>query len=295
MSSRRNEAAQPELYEAPGTGQPCLRVAGRVGRRRLPLPPSPPPDVAPADCFLCHPESDRFYAGRWPGPGDGLHVVGNAFPLADRAVMLVPDGESWHESTLAALDAGTVTAFLTAAESAEFLMRFGFAELDVLACMNVGQLAAQSRRHPHWQVVGFRRELAIGRGGDRAALVDDLDGAAAEGRTVPLGGVDGPLVIPRRPSMTAEVWIPRPRHDRAEAAWSRALQQAVRLCERAITGSYNVVVRRGPDLIRLIPRGLSERAGLELAAPTVAGSVVAATVEETVALWRQAAPAGERV
>ena len=205
-------SATPELYRAPVDGRRCLRIEGRLRRLKLPLPAEPPSDVPPAACFFCHPERDRFDRGAWP-EGDGpLRVVGNAFSIADAALLLAPPDERLHLSTPADLDPALLAALLRAPFDADFAARFGLGGLELAAFFNVGVRGAQSRVHPHLQIVGFRSD-ALERGGaapapardaaDRAALADDLAAATREERALPLG--PGVAVVPRLPGATAEI------------------------------------------------------------------------------------------
>jgi hypothetical protein len=292
-----------EWYQAPIDGQRCLRVEGRLRRVKLPLPAEPPKDVPPAACFLCHPERDRFDLGEWPRGGT-LRVVGNAHAFADRALLLAPHGESLHDATPTTLPVESLAALLRAPFDAEFRRAHSLDELALHAFVNVGVRAAQSRRHPHVQVVGFDRARASAGGAcaDAAAIAADLASARSEQRVVELAGAGGraSLVVPRAPGMTAEVWVEvakttgraEPRDGSSDASWlelARAVQLACAACERGLSGSYNLILRLDePRLVRLVPRGLSERAGLELAAPSFVGSVVAATVRETTLFWESA-------
>jgi len=290
--------ATPELYRAPIDGRRCLRIAGRLNRLKLPLPAEPPLDVPPAACFLCHPERDRFDRGAWPEGGGALRVVGNAFSIADAALLLAPPDERLHRATPADLDPALLAALLRAPFDADFAARFGLRGLELSAFVNVGVRGAQSRVHPHLQIVGFSGE-ALARAGaptpaeraaDGAALADDLAAADGEERALPLDEVVA--VVPRRPGMTAELWIALPEEDAPPAAWSRAaaaVAAACRACVRGVSGSYNVVLRHDrPRLARLIPRGLSEPAGLELGSPARLDVVIATSVREATLLWRAA-------
>ena len=291
-------SATPELYRAPIDGRRCLRIAGRLQRLKLPLPAEPPSDVPPAACFLCHPERDRFDRGAWPESGGALHVVGNAFSIADAALLLAPPDERLHLATPADLDPSLLAALLRAPFDEAFAARFGLRGLELSAFVNVGVRGAQSRVHPHLQIVGFASD-ALERAGamspaeraaDGAALADDLAAAADEGRALSLDAAVA--VVPRRPGMTAELWIALPGEEAPPAAWSRAaaaVAAACRACARGVSGSYNVVLRHDrPRLARLIPRGLSEPAGLELGSPARLDVVIATSVGETVELWRPA-------
>jgi hypothetical protein len=285
--------AGPETYVAPIDGQRCLRTAGRLKRLELPLPPEPPRDVAPAACFLCHPELDAHDLGPWRFcEGGELRVLGNAHPFAERALLLAAAGEALHEKTPASLPRAALEAMLRAPFDPEWRTRAGLDRLALAAFANVGLRAAQSRLHPHMQVAGFDPARLPVKVADAAAIAADLAAAAGEARTVALdGGAPGAVrgVVPRAPGMTAELWIPLPGRDRDSRRWedvSRAAAAACRACERALSGSMNLVWRLDePALLRLVPRGLSERAGLELAAPGLLGSVIAASVRETVELW----------
>ena len=287
-------SATPELYRAPIDGRRCLRIAGRLQRLKLPLPAEPPQDVPPAACFLCHPERDRFDRGAWPEPDGSLRVVGNAFSIADAALLLAPPDERLHRATPADLEPELLAELLRAPSDASFLDRFGMSGLELSSFFNVGVRGAQSRLHPHLQVVGFRRD-ALARiaasdadATDGAALADDLAAAAGEERALPLA--DGVAVVPRRPGMTAELWIALPEEAAPPAAWTRAaaaVAAACRACVRGVSGSYNVVLRHDrPRLARLIPRGLSEPAGLELGSPARLDVVIATSVREAFLLWR---------
>jgi hypothetical protein len=283
----------PEFYRAPVDGQRCLRIEGRLRRLKLPLPAEPPLDVPPAACFLCHPERDRFDRGAWPGTDGTLRVVGNAFSFASTALLVAPPAERLHKATPAELGKELLAELLRAPFDPRFAQRFGLEGLTVAAFMNVGTRAAQSRLHPHLQVVGFQREAASGvapRDEGAGALVDDLAAARVEGRRLALGA--GGAVVPRQPAMTAELWIELPPPSAAESGWIAAaadLATACAACARGLSGSYNVVLRTAePRLARVVPRGLSERAGLELSFPAVVGSVIAASVRETELLWSAA-------
>lgn len=289
----------PELYRAPVDGRRCLRIEGRLRRLKLPLPAEPPSDVPPAACFFCHPERDRFDRGAWPESGGALRVVGNAFSIADAALLVAPPDERWHRATPAELDVALLAGMVRAPFDDAFVARFGLGGLELSAFLNVGVRGAQSRVHPHLQIVGFRSD-ALERGGaapapardaaDRAALADDLAAATREERALPLE--HGVAVVPRLPGATAEIWIALPGADAPREDWTRAaaaIAAACRACARGLSGSYNVVLRRDePRLARVVPRGLSEPAGLELGSPSRIDVVVAASVRETVLLWRAA-------
>jgi hypothetical protein len=287
-------SATPELYRAPIDGRRCLRIAGRLNRLKLPQPAEPPSDVPPAACFLCHPERDRFDRGAWPEGDGALRVVGNAFSIADAALLLAPPDERLHLATPAELDPALLAALLRAPFDAAFVARYGLGGLELSAFFNVGVRGAQSRVHPHLQVVGFPPRAAgapdAEMAADRAALAADLAAARDEERTVPLG--DGVAVVPRAPGMTAELWLPLPGAGAPDAEWTRAaaaLGAACRACVRGLSGSYNVVLRLAePRLARLIPRGLSEPAGLELGSPARLDVVIATSVREAALLWRAA-------
>ena len=202
--------ARAEYYESSSDGQPCLRIPGRYRRHRLPLPARPPQDRPSGECFLCHPEEDTHHRGNF-GPGDELAVVGNAFPVGDAALILAPRGASCHELTPADLPREVLAAFLMAALGVEFREQYALSGLECVAFLNVGTHAAQSRRHPHLQVVGFRPARKVRRGGDPRRLQEELDTAGKEGRELRFAGpLPGRLVIPRWPAMTAEIWLPRP-------------------------------------------------------------------------------------
>lgn len=289
----------PEFYRAPIDGQRCLRIEGRLRRLKLPLPAEPPMDVPPAACFLCHPERDRFDRGAWPdaeGASGPLRVVGNAYAFARSALLLAPPGEKLHRETPAGLERDLLAALLHAPFDERFARRFDLAGLTIAAFMNVGVRAAQSRLHPHLQVAGFDPIGVAGVGAakeleaDTRALAEDLGQATAEGRRLALAG--GSAIVPREPAMTAELWIELPSDAAPPAEWSRAaatLAAACAACARGLSGSYNVVLRSDrPRLARIVPRGLSERAGLELSFPGVVASVIAASVRETQLLWQSA-------
>src|SRR5258705_10711293 len=205
-------SATPELYRAPIDGRRCLRIAGRLNRLKLPLPAEPPEDVPPAACFLCHPERDRFDRGAWPESGGALRGVGNAFSIADAALLLAPPDERLHRATPADLDPPLLAALLRAPFDADFAARFGLRGLGLSAFVNVGVRGAQSRVHPHLQIVGFSGE-ALARAGapppaervaDGAALEEDMAGAGAEEGAVMLE--EGGGVVGGRPGMEGEVW-----------------------------------------------------------------------------------------
>ncbi len=280
-----------ELYRAPIDGLRCLRSAGRIRRLKLPLPADPPQDDPPAACFFCHPERDRLDLGPWPRPAGALRVIGNAHAVADRMVLVAPAGESVHAATPATLAVPLLADLLRAPLTEAFAEAFGFAPLQRVAFMNVGRRAAQSRRHPHLQVVGFRPERGPLAEADRTAIAVDICSALQEDRTIDLGtGLRG--IIPSRPSMTAELWLPLPSPDAPEPAWlelANGVGRAAAAAARRLSGDLNLVLRlEEPALIRIIPRGLSERAGLELAAPALLSGVVATSVRESLLLWRTA-------
>lgn len=286
-----------ELYSAPIDGSRCLRSAGRLRRLKLPLPADPPVEGPPAACFLCHPERDRLDLGAWPSEDGALRVLGNAHPFADRALLVAPAGEAFHLATPATLPATTLAELLAVPFDAAFLARFELGALALAAFFNVGRRAAQSRRHPHLQLVAFDRARGPLAAGDVAALVADLGAADAEERALPLGG-GVRAIVPRQPALTGEIWLPLPSD--AVAGSGPALQQAAtalsRVCAATVrgwSGDYNVVLRlEAPALVRVLPRGLSERAGLEFSAPALLGGVVAVTARESVLLWRGALDAG---
>jgi hypothetical protein len=283
-----------ELYRAPIDGLSCLRSEGRLRRLKLPLPADPPLEGPPAACFFCHPERDRLDLGPWPRPEGALRVIGNAHPFAERALLVAPPDEALHLKTPATLPAETLAALIALPFDAPFLEAFDLAGRNVAAFVNVGKRAAQSRRHPHLQVVAFDRErgaLVDGGATAAAALQDDLAAASAEERTLLLA--DGAVaLVPRRPSKTAEAWLVLPDGSAPQDAWLAAARGLAKLCaagEKAISGDYNLVWRlEAPALVRVVPRGLSERAGLELAAPALLSGVVATSTRESVLLWSSA-------
>jgi ATP adenylyltransferase/5',5'''-P-1,P-4-tetraphosphate phosphorylase II len=209
--------------------------------------------------------------------------------VADQAVLVAPPGPDQHLATPADLDTEHLARMLPLSFDSAFLEQFGLTGLEVVSFMNLGVPAAQSRRHPHLQIVGFSPERCNRAAGDPAGVAEELASAATEGRSLPVGPAKGIAVIPRQPSMTAELWIPRPEGAAAaDRTWAACVQSVTTACTRAISGAYNLVIRRDPRMVRIVPRGLSERAGLELASPHVVDSVVAASVEETHALWAAA-------
>src|SRR5262245_43844292 len=106
--------ATPELYRAPIDGRRCLRIEGRLRRMKLPLPAEPPQDVPPAACFLCHPERDRFDRGAWPERDGRLRAIGNAFSIAEAALLLAPPDERLHHATPADLDVALLSEMVRA-------------------------------------------------------------------------------------------------------------------------------------------------------------------------------------
>jgi hypothetical protein len=289
----------PEFYRAPIDGQRCLRIEGRLRRLKLPLPAEPPMDVPPAACFLCHPEHDRFDRGAWPDAPAGagpLRVLGNAYAFARSALLVAPPGEQIHRETPAGLERELLAAMLRAPFDERFARRFDLVGLKLAAFMNVGVRAAQSRLHPHLQVAGFDPIGVAGvaaageREADAQALAADLRAAADEGRRLAFAG--GSAIVPREPAMTAELWVELPADAAPPDDWERAaalLAAACAACARGLSGCYNVVLRvEAPRLARIVPRGLSERAGLELSFPGVVASVIAASVRETQLLWQAA-------
>lgn len=283
-----------ELYRAPIDGLSCLRSEGRLRRLKLPLPADPPSEGPPAACFFCHPERDRLDLGPWPRPEGALRVIGNAHPFAERALLVAPPDEALHLATPATLPPATLAALLALPFAAAFHEAFDLAGRNVAAFVNVGRRAAQSRRHPHLQIVAFDRErgaLVDGGAMAAAALREDLAAASSEERTLPLA--DGAIaLVPRRPSMTAEAWLALPDPAAPQDAWLAAARGLAQLCAagaKAISGDYNLVWRlEPPALVRVVPRGLSERAGLELAAPALLSGVVATSTRESVLLWSSA-------
>lgn len=280
-----------ESYRAPIDGLRCLRTPGRLRRLKLPLPADPPSDGPPAACFLCHPERDRFDLGAWPREGGAQHVVGNAHPFAARALLVAPAGEAHHAATPATLAPERLAEWLAWPGSRDFAAAFGLDPATTVAFVNVGRRAAQSRRHPHLQVVSFAADAGALLDDDAAALIDDLATAPGEERRLALA--DGThAVVPKRPSQSAELWLPLPAQGSAPHEWLRAATTLAALCragERSISGDYNLVWRTAaPALVRLVPRGLSERAGLELAAPALLAGVVALSVRESFLLWSAA-------
>jgi hypothetical protein len=266
-------------------------------RLRLPLPADPPAFESPAACFLCHPERDRLDLGPWPRGGGALRVLGNAHPFADRTLLVAPHGTAHHAATPATLAPETLAELLRLPFDPSLLAEHGLDTLRVAAFMNVGRRAAQSKAHPHLQLVGFSPERGAIDESDATALAVDLEAAAAEERALPLTP-ECTAVVPRQPAFTGEVWLPLPADARASAAWRAAACGVARLasaCTGGWSGDYNLVVRRDPPcLLRLLPRGLSERAGLEFAAPALLSTVVAASPRETALLWRAALETGRR-
>ena len=280
-----------ESYRAPIDGMRSLRIPGRLRRLKLPLPADPPSDGPPAACFLCHPERDRFDLGPCPRAGGGQHVVGNAHPFAARALLVAPAGEAHHLATPATLEPARLAEWLEWPGSGAFSAAFELAPGATAAFVNVGRGAAQSRRHPHLQVVSFDAAAGALLEDDPTEIADDLASAEVEGRQLALqDGVR--VVVPKRPSQTAELWLPLPAQGSEPDAWQRAAHALATVCraaERSISGNYNLVWRTAaPPLLRIVPRGLSERAGLELAAPALLAGVVAVSVRESFLLWAAA-------
>lgn len=288
-------APDVEFYRAPIDGSRCLRSAGRLRRLRLPLPADPPPAEPAAGCFLCHPERDRFDRGPWPREGGALRVLGNAHPFAERTLLVAPAGETHHRATPASLAPDLLAELLRLPFDEQFLAAHELADHAVAAFVNVGRRAAQSKGHPHLQLVGFRQERGPLDASDAAAIGADLAAATSEARRLPLGD-SGTAVVPRQPALTGEAWLELPEATATAAAWRPAAIAAARLagaCARGWSGDYNLVLRlSAPRLLRVLPRGISERAGLEFAAPALLASVVAATVRESVLLWQAALEAG---
>ena len=289
------DAEGVELYRAPIDGSRCLRSAGRLRRLRLPLPPDPPPAEPAAACFLCHPERDRLDRGPWPREGGALRVLGNAHPFAERTLLLAPAGEAHHRATPASLAPELLAGLLRLPYDATFLAANGLDGHAVAAFVNVGRRAAQSKGHPHLQLVGFRSDRGPLDASDAAAIAADLAAAASEQRRLPLG--DGAAaVIPRQPAMTGEAWLELPDAAASDTGWRQAAIATARLaagCSAGWSGDYNLVFRLvAPRLLRVLPRGVSERAGLEFAAPALLTTVVAATARESGLLWRAALESG---
>ncbi len=272
-------------------------MPGRFRRQRLPLPRFLPDDEGTERCFLCHPERDPFDRGGFPDDQSPIRVLGNAYSFADRTLILAPWGESFHSRTPADLPVEVLKEWIRATISAELESRFDLKGFQPLIFLNVGRLAAQSRLHPHLQVVAFRQWNPKLVPWDRDSVEKDLVHADQEGRVLrpATRDVRWRAVVPARPSATAEIWIEGLKSDPDGDALllvAHALRALCSACERGIGGSYNVVWVKEPPLLRLIPRGLSERAGLELISPAQLGSMVAASAEETLDLWRTALAAG---
>lgn len=277
-------ASTPESYDCPLNGQPILRIGGRLNRLQLPLPADPPRDDRDR-CFFCKPENDRYDEGAW---ADELHVLGNAHPVGQRSLLLFPPGPGFHEARFSQLPARTVDCLFRAVVDGQFQRHFGLTDLAVCAFFNVGRPAGQSRRHLHMQLVGTSPEVAKALSGRPEEVAEDLAAAAAEGRVILVeDGPDLPIVLPRHPGMTAEVWLPLPGEEERRP-WVEVLLRAVAACEVGISPSFNLALRPDLNLLRIVPRGLSERAGLELSLPTPIDAVVGATLEETRHLWTSA-------
>ena len=275
---------QSETYRSPLHGQPVLRIGGRLARLQLPVPPDPPRDDA-SRCFFCRPDADRYDEGSW---GDDLHVLGNAHPVGERSLLLFPPGPGLHETPLSGLPARVIDALFSTVADENFRDRFGLTDATVCTFANIGRPSGQSRRHLHLQVVAYPADQATGEGVDSAAVQVDRETAEAEGRLL-LPRQEIEVVVPRQPGMTAELWIERPPRNRGRRrAWVEGFLQVAAACERSVSASYNLSIREDLDLIRLVPRGLCERAGLELCYPAPLDAVVGATVDETVHLWREA-------
>ena len=273
-----------EFYVAPVDGARCLRVTGRAQRCALPVPATRPRDGGPTGCFLCHPERDELDLGAWP-PGEPFaHVLGNAFPVAQRSLLVAPPGAPMHDVTPAGLDPGPILRLVT---DPGFVSHFQLEGLQRSLFWNVGVLAGQSRRHPHAQVIGLDAEVDSTRSVE--AVQADLESAVAAGRSLTLETEVG-LVIPARPSLTAEAWLPVPLRDDANevARFDRAVARVVQALEAGLSCNYNLVMLPSANILRILPRGISERAGLEFAFPGTIDNVVAASVPETREMWRAA-------
>ncbi len=218
-------------------------------------------------------------------------MVGNAHPFAARALLVAPALESHHALTPATLPIDRLAEWLQWPTSPEFLAAFELDQRTTVAFVNVGRRAAQSRRHPHLQVVAFGGDCGKLQDDDAAAIAADLASAASESRELCLSS-GAKVVVPRQPSQTAELWLPLPAADVGAADWKGAAAALAELCgagERSLSGDYNLVWRlAAPALVRWIPRGLSERAGLEFAAPALLAGVVAVSVRESFLLWSAA-------
>jgi hypothetical protein len=117
-------------------------------------------------------------------------------------------------------------------------------------------------------------------------MQEEFQAADREERWVQLVEKAPPALVPKWPGMTAEIWLPAPADPARTKDWATGLQQLVEACEKHIAGSYNVILKTEPAMVRLVPRGISERAGLELSCPQRVAAVIAASPEETLRLWR---------
>ena len=283
--------AETSFYVAPLDGVTCLQVAGRFRRRRMPIAATPPGDVGPADCFLCHPENDRYYQGDWPAEDSSLALLGNAHPYGWESLLIAPKGTEFHEAGLAELSDLDLRRMLDPLSCAEMAAD----PTDRLrSCfMNMGAPAGQSRRHPHSQVVSLSAG-PLSRSAQQE-VAEDLEAAADEDRSLDIDAYCR-LVLPRKPTMTFEAWVPRPATAYPPSQWAASIRRVLAAVEQ-ISGNYNWVSLQQPNLFRIIPRGISERAGLEFAFPGRVDSVVACSLDEARDHWRQAVagkkPAGD--
>jgi hypothetical protein len=246
------------------------------------LPARPPAPEDPARCFLCRPEQDPGFLGLWDGAAAALAVLGNLFPVLPGSLLLAPAGSSWHEPGRLP-PAALVEEMLRLPLSESFGRRFAGTDPICATFFNLGLAAGQTRGHLHSQIL---RGAEAASPAVRAAVNAELQGAGARGDCLEIaGGLS--LVLPSRPAMTAEAWLAFDPVGPAYSASQHAagLAQVLRALEGGISASFNLVALPGLKLLRILPRGISERAGLEFALPGWVHSVVACSPAEARELW----------
>ena len=202
-----------------------------------------------------------------------MSLLGNAHPVADKAFLLAPRGARAHLATPATLAPEELEPLMKAPFDPALIEKLGMADLAIISFLNIGLLAAQSKRHPHLQLIGFAASSDLGR-----PHPSDIERAIEAGLPFEVRGL--PVVVPREPTYTAEIWVP------VGDGIGACIKTLCCACEAGISGCYNLVHVMEPSIIRLIPRGLSERAGLELSCPKTIASVIAASPEESFDLWQ---------
>ena len=265
-----------ELYRATLGGERILLVPGRLERLTLPRRLERAEAERSRACFFCGAD-DPLDRGSL-GVGGDWWIWGNAFPVVARAHLLARRGPEYHSESpldLTADDWQRLTDRVFGDEVHAVLDDPGGSRRVFL---NHGTVAGRTRPHLHLQWVSWPERFAAA---TAAAVRDDRESAAAEDRSVEeFPGASA--WVPRAPARTAELWLAVDTIAGPAAALPRLLAAIV----DQFSDAFNLVLLPELRLLRLVPRGLSECAGLELALEGEFQGIVVSTAEQAAALWR---------